>query len=345
MSAPHTNSQSSTSKENQAPPELIGGMHVYRSLDAIPAGGIGPSVVTIGNFDGVHRGHQWVIAETIARARSLGLPAIAITFDPHPARVLRPELPHAFLTPVEERLRLLAATGLDGTLLLPFTTELSQWSARRFVEDVLVHAVGAREVHEGENFRFGYQAEADIGGLETLGRELGFRVCVFAPQTLRRGIVSSSRIRHLLQEGHVEAARALLGRPFAVASTPAPGRGYGTRYTVPTINLAPYAELLPANGVYITTLKIGSGDSAECFDAVTNVGNRPTFGADSFTVESHLLNFHPLDLTAETPLRLTFLKRLRGEEKWPSPEALREQIGRDVRRAQAYFRLMHALVR
>ena len=117
------------------------------------------------------------------------------------------------------------------------------------------------------------------------------------------------------------------------------GRGYGTRYTVPTINLAPYNELLPANGVYITTLTIGTGPSAETFDAVTNVGNRPTFGADSFTVESHLLNFHPIELTEQTPLTLAFLHRLRAEMRWPSPEALRAQIGRDVRQAQRYFTL------
>ena len=133
--------------------------------------------------------------------------------------------------------------------------------------------------------------------------------------------------------------RALLGRSFAICSTPASGRGYGTRYTVPTINLAPYTELLPANGVYITTLTIGAGESSETFDAVTNVGNRPTFGTDSFSVESHLLNFHPIALDEHTPLTLTFLRRLRAEMRWPNPEALREQIGRDVATAKRYFSL------
>jgi riboflavin kinase / FMN adenylyltransferase len=137
----------------------------------------------------------------------------------------------------------------------------------------------------------------------------------------------------------VSHARALLSRPFAIASTPASGRGYGTRYTVPTINLAPYPELLPANGVYITSLTVGTSPTAETFDAVTNIGNRPTFGADSFAVESHLLNFHPIALTEQTPLTLTFLKRLRPEMRWPNSEALREQIGRDVRRAQRFFSL------
>ena len=147
----------------------------------------------------------------------------------------------------------------------------------------------------------------------------------------------------MIAAGDVSRVRALLGRPFAIPSTPASGRGYGTRYTVPTINLAPYSELLPANGVYITSLTVGAGASAETFDAVTNVGNRPTFGADSFTVESHLLNFHPIDLNEDTPLTLAFLHRLRAEMRWPNPEALREQIGRDVAKAKRYFSLCRAV--
>jgi riboflavin kinase/FMN adenylyltransferase len=199
------------------------------------------------------------------------------------------------------------------------------------------------ELHEGENFHFGYQAKAGINSLEALGRELGFDVRVYTPQTIRNSAISSSTIRQLITKGDVSHVRALLGRSFAILSTPASGRGYGTRYTVPTINLAPYAELLPANGVYITTLTIGAGQSSETFDAVTNVGNRPTFGADSFTVESHILNFHPIALDEHTPLTLTFLRRLRPERRWPNPEALREQIGRDVATARRYFSLCRTL--
>ncbi len=317
-------------------------MRIYRQLADLPAN-FGPSIATIGNFDGVHRGHQWVIAEVVARARELNQASVAITFDPHPARVLRPGASLPLITPLTRKLELLEATGLDAVLVLPFTEELSHHTARAFATDVLQQALHVTELHEGENFRFGYQAEAGIESLEALGRELGFTVRVYAPRTLRGGPVSSSRIRQLITAGDVSHARALLGQPFAIDSTPASGRGYGTRYTVPTINLAPYTELLPANGVYITILTIGTGPSAETFDAVTNVGNRPTFGADSFTVESHLLNFHPLEgeqaLTEQTPLTLAFLHRLRAEMRWPSPEALREQIGRDVRQAQRYFTL------
>jgi riboflavin kinase/FMN adenylyltransferase len=317
-------------------------MKIFRQLAEVPSN-FGPSIATIGNFDGVHRGHQWVIAEVVARARSLGLQSVAITFDPHPARVIRPESSQPLITPLAEKLELLASTGIDAVLILPFTDELSRMSARTFATDVLQRVLHVTELHEGENFRVGYQAEAGIDTLETLGRELGFSVRVYAPQTIRAQAISSSTIRQLISEGDVSHVRALLGRSFAIISTPASGRGYGTRYTVPTINLAPYDELLPANGVYITSLTIGTGESRETFDAVTNVGNRPTFGADSFTVESHLLNFHPIALDENTPLTLTFLHRLRPEKRWPTPEALREQIGRDVAKAKRFFSLCRAV--
>jgi riboflavin kinase/FMN adenylyltransferase len=317
-------------------------MKIFRQLAEFPPD-YGPTVATIGNFDGVHRGHQWVIAEVVARARALGAKSIAITFDPHPGRVLRPESSQPLITPLDEKLELLASTGLDAVLVLPFTKEFSRMSARTFATDVLQRVLHVTELHEGENFHFGYQAKAGIDSLEMLGRELGFGVRVYTPQTIRGSAISSSTIRQLITKGDVSHVRAVLGRSFAILSTPASGRGYGTRYTVPTINLAPYSELLPANGVYITTLTIGTGDSAETFDAVTNVGNRPTFGADSFTVESHLLNFHPVTLDEHTPLTLTFLRRLRPEMRWPNPEALREQIGRDVAKARRYFTLCRAV--
>ena len=321
-------------------------MQIYRQLDQFPAT-TKPVVATIGNFDGVHLGHRSVIAEVIARARVLSGLSLAVTFDPHPARVLRPEQPFPLITPLPRKLELLAATGIDATLVLPFTESFCRMSAHDFAADILHRAIGATEVHEGENFRFGYRAAAGITGeqgLETLGRELGFAVRAYAPRQLRGGAISSSRIRALIAEGEVGRARALLGRTFDVESTPAPGRGYGTRYTVPTINLAAYADLLPAHGVYITTLTVGA--AGETFEAVTNVGNRPTFGADSFAVESHLLDFHPLEgeqaLTEQTPLRLAFLRRLRAEQRFASPDALRAQILRDVAQARRYFALCRA---
>ena len=167
---------------------------------------------------------------------------------------------------------------------------------------------------------------------------MGFEVHDYPEMRLRGENVSSSHIRKLLAEGRVSRARHLLARPFNILlSTAGRGRGYGAKYTVPTINLARYEELVPRDGVYITRTRIGTAKS-ECFDSVTNVGNRPTFGADSFAIETHLLNFHPIELSAETEVELHFLDRLRDEIKFPSVEALKEQIGRDVRKAQKYLR-------
>jgi riboflavin kinase/FMN adenylyltransferase len=318
-------------------------MRIYRQLDEL-APTNAPVVATIGNFDGVHLGHRWVIAEVIARARALSGTSLAITFDPHPARLLRPDSRLPLITPLQRKLELLDATGIDAALVLPFTDALCHMSARAFAESILKDGLHVTEVHEGENFRFGHNAEAGIDGLGALGKTLGFGVRAYAPRMLRGAPISSSRIRALLARGQVHHARALLGWPFSVDSTPASGRGFGTRYTVPTINLAPYAELLPAHGVYITMLTVGSGPEAETFGAVTNIGNRPTFGADSFAVESHLLNFHPIPLAEDTSLRLTFLRWLRAEQRFSAPEALRAQILQDVARATRYHRLRQRLV-
>jgi len=317
-------------------------MQIATSIAELPANPH-PSVVTIGNFDGVHRGHKMVIASVIARARALNARACAVTFDPHPSHVLDTGPKRPLITPLWQKLDLLAATGLDLVLVLPFTDELRCWTAFQFAEAVLHNALHAIEVHEGETFRFGYRATTDIDGLSQLGAQLGFRVQAYEPFNLRGAAVSSSRIRTLLTAGDASQARALLGHPFSIRSTPAPGRGYGTRYAVPTINLAPYPGLLPANGVYITTLRIGDGPEQRTFRGVTNAGNRPTFGADSFAVETHLFNFEPLPLTEETPLELTFLKRLRAEQRFGSPTDLRIQIAADVTRAQRYFALCDAL--
>ncbi len=268
------------------------------------------------------------------------LTSLAITFEPHPVRVLRPDAPHSLITPLPRKLELLAQTGIDATLVLPFTrsSPASPPSSSPAISSAT--AAPSAKSTKVSTFRFGYRASADMHGLAALRRELGFAVHAYSPFLLRGAPVSSSRIRTLIAAGDVSQARALLGRPFAIASTPATGRGYGTRYTVPTINLAPYPELLPANGVYITTLNVGHATQAECFQAVTNVGNRPTFGVDSFTVETHLLNFHPIPLSEDTPLELAFLHRLRPEHRFPTPEALRTQIGLDVTQARRFFSLV-----
>jgi len=313
-------------------------MQIFHKLDEVPAS-LGPTVVSVGNFDGVHIAHQAVVRHMAERAHAIGGKAVAVTFDPHPLRILRPDSAPKLLTPLEVKLHLLEQTGVDAVLVLPFTRDLSLVSAHDFARRVLVDALHAREVHEGYNFHFGHKAEGNVERLAQFGREMGFGVHAYSEQLLRGHHVSSSEIRSLIAAGRVERARALLGRPFSILSNPGRGRGYGTRYTVPTVNLARYDELVPANGVYITWVRI----NGECFDAVTNVGVRPTFGPDSFAIESHLLNFHPIELLAQTEIELIFLKRLREERKFETVDALREQIGRDVGRAQRVFGLLRAM--
>jgi riboflavin kinase/FMN adenylyltransferase len=310
-------------------------MQVFHKLDDVPAG-FGPALVSVGNFDGVHRAHAHVLREIVARARASGGKSVAVTFEPHPARILRPESGLKLLTPTAEKLRLLQGTGIDAVLLLPFGRDLSLMTPRQFVERILKKRLHAREVHEGYNFRFGHKAAGDMNLLTELGREMGFDVTIYPKMTLRSENVSSSQIRRLVCEGRVSRARHLLARPFGILGTPGRGRGYGSKYTVPTINLARYEELAPKDGVYITWTRVGS----ERFDSVTNVGNRPTFGAELFAIETHLLNFHPIELTPETEVEICFLERLRDEIKFPSVEALREQIGRDVKKARRYFHLL-----
>ncbi len=316
-------------------------IRVFRSLAEVPAG-FGPSAVAVGNFDGVHRGHHGVLSAIAAEARANGWRSIAITFDPHPECVLRPDRAPGLLAPIPERIRLMAETGIDAVLVLPFNRELSLMRAREFVETVLVEKLGIRSIHEGANFRFGHCAEAGVAELAEFGREFGFSLTVHQAVVARGLTVSSSAIRACVASGDVRRARWMLGHTVAVRSTPARGRGIGTKLLVPTVNLAPYSGLLPAKGVYVTRLTVfGPGDdlNGRCFQSITNVGDRPTFGEPSFAVESHILDFEPVELTDETPLELEFLYRLRPEIAWPSPEALKAQIRKDVAKARRFHRL------
>jgi len=311
-------------------------MQILRSLDELTSNQQ-RSVVSVGNFDGVHLGHQLVLKSMVDRAREFGAQSAVVTFDPHPSHVLHSSRRTPLITPLPQKLDLLAATGIDLALVLHFNEDLRRWSAEEFCHRVLCDALHTVEIHEGETFRFGFGAAADVASLSDLGRECGFTVRAYEPRILDGAPVSSSRIRALIAAGDIADANALLGHSFSIRSTPAHGRGYGTRYTVPTINLAPYAELLPAIGVYVTKLAVGEPSTTRVFQGVTNVGNRPTFGADSFAVETHLLDFEPIALDESTPLELSFLHRLRDERRFASPEELREQIQRDVAEAKRIF--------
>ncbi len=306
---------------------------VFRGAEEIPAD-FGPTVAAIGNFDGVHLGHREILSAVTDEARRLGARAVAVTFDPHPERVLRPGSAPPLITPLAERLRLLAETGVDAVLVEPFTRELAALPAREYVRTILAGALKVRSVHEGSTFRFGRGAKAGVAELAGFGAEFGFTVRVHDAVHVRGMEVSSSAVRMLVATGDVRRARWMLGRPFAVLSAPARGRGVGSRLLVPTVNMAPYDGLLPALGVYVTRIKLDE----RTYRSVTNVGNRPTFGDASFAVESHILDFEPVELDDRTPLGLEFLLRLRGEIAWPSLEALKAQIMIDTARAKRYFR-------
>jgi riboflavin kinase/FMN adenylyltransferase len=307
---------------------------VYRSVEEIPAG-FGPSIAAIGNFDGVHRGHQEILGSVVAEARSQGAKAVAVTFDPHPEKVLRPERAPKLLTLTPERLRLLGETGVDAVVLLTFDQALARVPPREFVSRVLVDALGVRGLHEGGNFRFGYRAAAGVKELTEFGAEFGFAVHVHKAVQVHRLEVSSSAVRERVAAGDMKRARWMLGRPFGVRSTPVRDRGVGGKLLVPTVNLAPYEGLVPAYGIYVTQLTIGQ----RCFQGATYIGNRPTFEGAGFSVETHILDFEPVDMDAGTPLHLEFLLRLRDDEKFPNPEMLKAQIMRDVAKAKRYFAL------
>ncbi len=313
-------------------------MQIFHSLEDIPAD-FGPTVLSVGNFDGVHRGHQHVVRRMTERARELNARSLVLTFDPHPIRILRPDKAPPLLTPLRQKLKLLEKTGIDAVLVLPFSRDLSMMPPFEFAEEIISAALHAIEVHEGFNFHFGHKKEGNVERLKEFGRKLGFEVIVYQAMKYRGHVLSSSDVRRLVQQGRMARARHLLGRAFSIVANPGRGRGYGHKYTVPTVNLSRYDELVPKIGVYVTRITV----NGEMFDAVTNVGVRPTFGADSFAIETHILNFHPVDLEPETEVELTFLKRLRDELKFPGPEALKEQIGRDIQKAQRYLRLVHRL--
>lgn len=313
-------------------------MQVFDSLKGIPKD-FGPTVVSVGNYDGIHRGHQQLLQSIRTRALELNARSVLVTFDPHPTRVLQPHGGPPLITPMARKMEVLSGTGVDAVVVVPFTRDLSLMPPFEFAKEILSNRLHAIEVHEGFNFHFGHKAEGDVERLRNFGQKLGFTLVTHEAITWGELVVSSSNVRAAVLGGEVEAARHLLGRVFSIDSSPGLGRGYGTKYTVPTVNLARYEELIPSLGVYVTEMLI----NGELFQCVTNVGNRPTFGADSFAIESHILNFHPINLSSDTPIRLSFLYRLRAEKKFPSTEALKEQIGKDAGRAQRYFHLRDLL--
>lgn len=314
---------------------------IVRSLDAAPPD-FGPCAITIGNFDGVHAGHREILRRVAVLAHEHGWHAAALTFDPHPTRLVAPDRAPRLLTTLERRCELMQEEGIDCILILPFTAEIAKLTPEQFVREILVNRLGARAVLVGDNFRFGNRAAGTIETLRELGRKYGFEVEVVNPVTRRHRRVSSSEIRRLIATGQVSLACRLLETPYALEGRVIAGHGVGSRRTVPTLNLDTSAsEILPARGVYITrTTDLGDGRR---WHSVTNVGIRPTFDGHDLTVETFVLA--PLEGHDPEQIRVEFLRRLRDERKFESAEALKAQILKDVKRTRTYFRRVERLIR
>jgi riboflavin kinase/FMN adenylyltransferase len=296
------------------------------------------SVLAIGNFDGIHLGHQAILRATVERARALNAVSTALTFDPSPRKVLRPETAPLRLSTNAQRMQWFNALGLEAVVVLPFTLDLARLSPAEFIEQILVRDLHVKAVLVGENFRFGHKQAGDVKLLSELGAKHGFAVVIVPPVVYRGEVVSSTIIRREVAEGDVSHAARLLGRPFSLTGEVVSGTGTGRRFTFPTLNLAAEQELLPARGVYVTRTCL-EGETRS-HRSVTNIGMRPTFNGSSLSVETHLLDAQLA--TAPKRIEVRFWRRLREEKKFSGPEELRAQIARDIARANKFFsRLRH----
>jgi riboflavin kinase/FMN adenylyltransferase len=318
-------------------------MKIYHSLAEVPVD-FGPCALTIGNFDGVHFGHRRILRRLKRLADARGWKPSVLTFDPHPTRVVAPERTPRLMTSPEGRAELMREEGIEQVLILPFTSELAVETPEEFARQVLVARLDARAVLVGSNFHFGHRQAGNMHVLVELGRELGFETEIVPSVTCRGRVVSSSGIRELIRTGSVSLAARFLQHPYAIEGQVVSGRGIGSKQTVPTLNLAPTAELIPAPGVYVTRTR--DLETGREWPSVTNIGYRPTFGAsDQLSIETFLLDT-PVEEASSVSgrLRLEFLWRIRDERTFDSPAALKAQILKDARTAQSYLRRAKAWI-
>jgi riboflavin kinase/FMN adenylyltransferase len=311
---------------------MSGHPRIFRSLAEVPPD-FGPCATTIGNFDGVHLGHQALMRYIVSLSRERGWKPAVLTFDPHPAKVVAPDRAPKIIMTLDQRADVMAALGIQEVLMLPFTREVSQWTPEEFVKTVLADAMQVRAVMVGEDFRFGHKQAGDTRLLTELGARYGFEVDPIEAVNVRGQRVSSSLVRQMAREGRVNRAGRLLGRPFALEGVVIKGHGVGAKQTVPTLNLQPWTEVWPADGVYVS--RTGDLDSDRTWDSISNIGNRPTFGGTGTSIETFLLE--PLKPPPPERIRVEFLWRVREERKFPTPADLKQQILRDVAVAQKYF--------
>jgi riboflavin kinase/FMN adenylyltransferase len=311
---------------------------VFFSLETA-RGQFGPCALSIGNFDGVHMGHQALLAFAQRYASNLRVSPAVLTFHPHPAVFVAPHRVPEMICGLEERLRRLSAAGAERILVLPFNHEVARLTADEFVSKIVVGGLQAKAVFVGENFRFGYQRAGDPQTLERLGEHYGFTAHFIKPMKFRGRVVSSSLIRQNLAEGNVSLAGRMLGRCFSLEGAVVAGQGVGAKQTVPTVNLRAIPGQLTPRGVYVTeTFETSSGRH---WPSITNVGSRPTFGGRELTIETFFLT--PLEGKTPEYIQIHFRFYLRAERKFSGADELKAQILKDVARAKSYWRRVPSL--
>ncbi|GAB4296070.1 MAG: bifunctional riboflavin kinase/FAD synthetase [Desulfuromonadia bacterium] len=302
-------------------------MTIIRSINDIPSGLPAP-VVTLGNFDGVHRGHREIFRRVTDEARSIGGVSVVVTFRPHPLKVI-PNLRNVVLiTTYEERARLIERCGIDLLIEIPFDQEVAQLSPRRFIHDILLGKIGVKSLFIGYDYAFGHNREGRVPLLVAAGKEHGFTVRVLEPINNGSEIFSSSAIRRLVQIGEVSPVVELLGRHFSLCGRVVRGHGRGASLGFPTANILTDKELIPPDGVYAVKVSL----DGVIRDAACNIGRNPTYGNRESSIEVHIFDLDQ-DLYDKT-LEIFFIERIRGERKFTGPETLREAIGYDVRRCR-----------
>ena len=308
-------------------------MRIYKGLAGIepPLSG---ATLTIGNFDGVHRGHQLILAQACLTASRTGGEAVAMTFDPHPLAVLNPSRAPTPLTSIEERIRLMAACGIGCAVVMPCTKDLLSLTAAKFVEQIVVPHFRPKSLVEGATWRFGQRRSGDVEMLAALGRRFGFEVTAVPSMTLevepgQDVLVSSSLIRDFIGQHQVERAAACLGRPYALVGRVVPGRQRGAKMGFPTANIEVGGQLVPPSGVYAGQACLGDRQQP----AAISIGRAPTFGGEELTVEAYILDFD--GELYDRSIRVEFLRWLRPQKAFDSADALREQIDRDVQVVRA----------
>ncbi len=308
---------------------------IFRTVDEA-RGHFGPCALAIGNFDGVHIGHQALIHAAVECARKRSFIPAVLTFDPHPTAVIAPERVPPLIGTLAKRFDWIGQAGVKRIYVLQFTREVACLSPEEFVSQILVGALDTKAVFVGDNFRFGYKQTGTPEVFENLGTKFGFTVHLLRPVTWRGQIVSSTAIRQQLTEANVLRAGRLLGRCYNVEGPVVPGRGIGSKQTVPTLNLRPTPGLIVPRGIFVTeTIDLEDGRR---WPSVTSCGHNPTFGATELTIETYLLT--PLEGPAPKEIEVRFRHFLRAEQTYPDASSLRAQILKDVKRAEAYWRLV-----